>query len=1002
MNEEHFDDMVETPSSPAGEESAPETPPIAESSEQAVAPDGDAQNGGAGRAQYIVGVGASAGGLEALQELFAAVEPTGLFSYVVVQHLSPDYKSLMPELLSRHTTLEVRHVEDGISLESDVVYLLPPKNNITIFHGKLFLTAQEPTLNLPIDIFFRSLAEDQGDHAVGIILSGTGSDGTRGVRALKEHGGMVLVQDEESAAFDGMPRSAMSTGLVDFVLPPGAMPSKLTQYFSGQQTLSLKLKNLPLSSGNAISKILSLVKIKTGVDFSYYKDSTILRRLERRMSINQVDTPEDYITLLEGHPEEIITLYKEVLIGVTKFFRDSEYFETIKETIAADIFNTKNPGDPVRVWCAGCSTGEEAYSLAIILTEYCEENNLRNDIKIFATDIDRDALEVAAYGMYPVSIAADASMDRLGKFFFKKGDHFQVQPFIRKKVIFAHHNIIKDPPFPRVDLISCRNLLIYLQPVLQRKVLSNFLFSLNEGGYLFLGNSESIGDLSNFFTNVDLKSKIFRYQGGHQRPANVYFSHEPTTTTRPQSQVRGLTQGPVKSAFSESLDLVFDQVMEKCMLPSVLVDSERSVLHVFGDVDDYLRLATGKANLDIQKMARKFISIPLGTALHKAIKDDREVAFPNLPLGPNRPGEGVTLTVSPLSAPNGSAYYVILFEKVQLSADLTEQSISIDETVQSRIQDLERELQYTKENLQATIEELETSNEELQATNEELLASNEELQSTNEELQSVNEELITVNSEYQNKIHELTELNDDINNLMSITNIGTLFLDADLTIRKFTPSISSYFNIIKSDISRPISHLSHNLLMEDFVRRVEIVCNSGQAEEFEVRTTRGECLLLKVVPYETAAAVNAGVVISVVDITRIKNAEDAQVRERDLLKRVFESSPSATTMVSAEGRITFANPAAIQLLGLKRDELGSLTFDAQTFRITDLKGNPIPVEELPFSQVRQTGKSVKYVHAIENGGNKRTVLSITGNPMFDADGNVDGAVFKLEDVTDQY
>ncbi|MFW5837715.1 MAG: chemotaxis protein CheB, partial [Desulfovibrionaceae bacterium] len=909
-----------------------------------------------GKSFFIVGIGASAGGLEALEAFFDNMPSTEGFAFVIVQHLSPDYKSLMPELLSRHTRMQVFPVEDGVDVAPGCIYLIPPKKNLSMFHGRLFLTEQEPTLNLPIDIFLRSLAEDQGERAVGVILSGTGSDGTRGVRAIKEAGGMVMVQDEESAQFDGMPRSAAATGICDYILAPASMPEALEKFADGHLHLSRTLQAKPLASSVNMNKILALLNAKFGVDFSFYKENTIVRRIERRMGINQIESAEQYIRFLEGAPRELNTLYKEILIGVTKFFREPEAFRVIKEKVLPDIFRNKKRHEPIRVWAAGCSTGEEAYTHAIQLTEYCEAHDLRNEIKVFATDIDRDALEFASYGIYPESIAVDASLERLNRYFNKKGDSYQIKPYIREKVVFAHHNIIKDPPFAKIDLVSCRNLLIYLQAPLQKKVLSSFYFSLNERGFLFLGNSETVGEHSNYFESFDVKWKIYRYKGG-MKPVNVHFS-------------KGLERPPQRPAppragyqecqrYSRDMDSVYEQIVEQYLPPSVLVDEDKTMLHVFGEVDDYLRLPRGKMHLDVLKMARDGVAIPLSTALQRAFKKKEEVTYRDIAIKRQDKAYKIKLLVRPVQGGNGQHFCLVSFQRSEGDGERDAgEFFDMEESVKSRIDDLEKELQYTKENLQATIEELETSNEELQATNEELLAANEELQSTNEELQSVNEELITVNSEYQKKIQELTELNDDMNNLLATTDIGTIFLDKNLTIRKYTPPAARQVNIIKTDIGRPISDLSHNLQRDEFVGDIREVIDSLQGKEVEVQNNDGVWFLVKIKPYRASSEKVDGAVVSLVDITSRKAVEDALQREHDLLMRVMQNSPSATTMVDKNGRIFFANQKAEQVLGLTRDDLGQLGFDAERFKITDMEGRPIPRDQLPFAIIKRTGEAV--------------------------------------------
>ncbi len=947
----------------------------------------------------IVGIGASAGGLEALQQFFQNVQEADAVAFVVVQHLSPDYKSLMPELLARKTRLNVRHVVDGEQVSPGNVYILPPKNNLSMYAGKLFLTPQEPHLNLPIDIFLRSLAEDAGERAVGIILSGTGSDGTRGVRAIKENGGLVMVQDEDSAAFDGMPRSATATGIVDFVLPPERMPGELLRIAGGLFSKEGSFPRREKSEGSgALSKILALVKIKTGLDFSYYKETTIIRRIERRMSILQFNTPEEYVEHLERTPSEIGILQREFLIGVTKFFRDPEAYEFILSKVIPELLNGKNPPESLRFWVAGCSTGEEAYSLAIAVNEYLDAHSLRFDLKVFATDIDREALAVAAQGIYPLSIAADASLDRLGRYFSKKGESFQIKPHIRKQVIFAYHNLIKDPPFPRIDLVSCRNLLIYLQPVLQRKVLSNFHYSLAGGGFLFLGSSESVGEMSSVFSSFENRWKIYRCRedSGVRPQLPPPSSSLSVSTAKEESDLVEVRPVAPQRDDGEALTM---RIMERCMPPTLLVGRDRHVQHIFGEINEFMQLRAGRAQLDVTKLVDEDLSIPLNSALQKAMKEMVDVRIPGVAYERGGERRHVDIVVRAFATGPASGAFAVTFQDHVANMDDLE-AFDIETSVKNRIRDLEQELQYTRENLQATIEELETSNEELQATNEELLAANEELQSTNEELQSVNEELITVNSEYQEKIRELSELNDDLDNLMASTEVGTIFLDRNLRIRKFTSAAGRTFKVIDTDLGRPIGDLTHNLEYPELSEDLRTVLSRGTDVEREVRDLEGGWHLARLLPYDSGARNAGGVVMTFVDISRIKSAEDDLRRERDLLFRIMESSPTATVMVDRDGLISYVNAAAERLLGATKEELSSRAFDSPAFGITDCEGSPLASDELPFGVIRRTGERIEnHRHAITGSGGERRCLSVTGNPVFDEQGKVEGAVFKFEEAS---
>lgn len=1078
---------------------------------------------------YIVGIGASAGGLEALEQFFENIPSDCNIAFIVIQHLSPDYKSLMVELLSKRTELAVVQATDGISLEPNCIYLIPPKNNMTIFHGKLFLSerSHKHVLNLPIDIFLRSLAEDRGEYAIGVILSGTGSDGTRGIRAIKEAGGMVMVQDEESAKFDGMPRSAISTLLVDYILPPEKMGETLLKFIKHPYvTKKDAMTDKITENEDHIARILSIIRSRTGVDFTYYKRNTIIRRIERRISINQVDHIEDYLHYLYESENEVNILYKELLIGVTKFFRDGDAFDALKNKVFPKLFKSARNKSIIRVWVAGCSTGEEAYSLAIFLQEYMEANDIKYDIKIFATDIDKTAIEIASIGNYPTSIAADVSVERLQRYFVKNGDSYQVIRPVREMVIFAPHNLVKDPPFHRIDLITCRNLLIYLQPVLQKKVMSYFHFALNHDGYLFLGNSETVGDLADMFSIVDSKGKIYAYKGGPKVQIADNFSNTTTDMISRNIVTPYNQQNRFNLSFRENkiIESINNMLMDTYVPPCVVINENYQVIYVGGDVNHYFSIPSGNMNLNILKMAQKDLSVLLGSAIRKVFNEKNQFQYPDVKIRVQDKIHLVNITFKSFIEPRTKILLaVIIFEEIlqkEIEKPVIKQNFKNIHPHEDRIEDLEQELQYTKENLQATIEELETSNEELQATNEELLAANEELQSTNEELQSVNEELITLNSEYQAKIQELTELNNDITNLLSSTNIGTIFLDRELRIRKFTPAVTEEINIIEMDIGRPINHISLNLEYDNFVKDAEKVLHESRTFEKEVQNRKnGKWYLIRFLPYKTQDKVILGVVITFIDITDLKQAnerismlyfameqspyikvltdlnfnieyvnhrftevtgyssdevigknphilssdetppevyrkmrdkinagqvwkghfinkkkngelyyeeasiigiknEEGQIseylkvadditeqtemeqslfKEKNLISAIMETVPLGITVVNLDGRITYANKHAEEILGLTRANILDKTYNDPSWKSNDVKGKPIPDDEMPFNLIMKTQSPIfGYIHAIEWENGVRVIISINGAPLYDADHQISGAVFAIQ------
>lgn len=844
-----------------------------------------------GAPTHYVAVGASAGGLEAIESLFANMPADAGLGFIVVQHLSPDYKSLMVELLSKRTRMPVHRAEENMLVEADHIYLIPPKKNLSIFHGRLLLSDQDHTrgINLPIDVFLKSLAEDQGEKAVAVILSGTGSDGMRGVRVVKEHGGMVMVQDEASARFDGMPKAAASTGLVDFVLPPDGMAQQLLAYAKHPYAVKSERAETLLKDEDGLSRLFSILRDRCKVDFTYYKPSTITRRIERRMAINQVETIEEYVPLLLAHPGEAHALYRELLIGVTSFFRDHAAFEALEQKWLPALLQSSG-GREVRCWVAGCSTGEEAYSIAITMQECLAALGISRDVRIFATDIDQEAIHYAANGLYPESIAADLPQRVLAKYFQKREDKFQIARSIREMVVFAPHNLTKDPPFTNISLISCRNLLIYLQPVLQKRVLEYFSFSLNGGGILLLGSSESASEMSDCFEAADQRWRIYRSRGRVRSVAEPAHSLG-ASMTRPRelagraAQFRRSLNQPEEGRMAERL---MEAIVPEFFSMAVVVNQQLEVLHIIGDPQGLLGLPSGKLVNSIEKMASKDLSIPLSTGIRKAFRQGETIRFTNVRLRSGGGSRWVDLCVKPLAEAAGRERLAAVIVEEAKKAEAPGEGVEgaaydLSREAEERIREIEQELQLSRENLQATIEELETANEELQATNEELLASNEELQSTNEELQSTNEELYTVNAEYQGKILELTELHNDVENLLSATQTGQLILDENLEIRRYSPRVTQIFALTASDIGRPIGSIQHYLADGHPLEVIREVAGGGRLVEAEVRTREQRWYLMRVVPYVVGPKAFAGTVVSFVDITRVKDTQRALGEQEALL-----------------------------------------------------------------------------------------------------------------------
>lgn len=948
---------------------------------------------------YIVGIGASAGGYEAIEKFFTNMPSDSGLAFIIVQHLSPDFKSLMVELLSKHTDMEVVRVEDGMEIQPNYVYLIPPKKTMTLYNGKLYLAelARGQVLNLPINIFLRSLAEEMQDRAIGIILSGTGSDGTLGIRDIKGIGGTVFVQDPQSSKFDGMPASAIATGLVDFVMPPEEMPKEIVRYvnhLSATKTTTSRI--IDESRRDSLSRILQAIKQKQKMDFSFYKPSTIVRRIEKRMGINLIDEIEDYIKFLRDNPEEVKILSEELLIGVTKYFRDPEVFEQLQTKHLDRLFEGRKNNQPLRVWTAGCSTGEEAYSIAIMFREYLKQKKYDFMVKIFATDIDKKSLEVASAGVYPDSIAADVPNEYLSKYFTRKGASYRVNDIIREMVIFAPHNLIKDPPFNKIDLLVCRNLLIYLQAEAQKKVFSYFHFALNADAMLLLGRSESIGEMTGYFRSLDTGMKLYRKIGGTS-PGTIQ-----DYDVRPKVQLERVTTPLIEKRHSEediNFIAVYKALIKDFEPAAVLVGADNDVEFVFGRAQEYLSgMKRGKVTLDIVKLVREDLSVATGTALHKARKEKHEVIYKDILLREEENPRRINLIVrhvdEDLKGPN---HLLVVFNEI--SEESPERQSQEGETynqaaqTDQRIKDLEQELQLTKENLQATVEELETSNEELQATNEELLASNEELQSTNEELQSVNEELITVNAEYQSKIEELTDLTNDYDNLLASTDIGTLFLDTNLRIRKFTPHVNDLISIKPSDTDRSISDLSLGNLHRDFISDLNEVKAVGNKIEKEIYTKDDQWYFVRIIPYLVEEGELDGLVVTFINITSRKKAE---AKANSALQMFIDNSPAVKAIKDLDGKYKNVNTTFVDIF-LKGRKKADIVTDSDLF-----PEHPDIVEMFNKRdrEILKKKKSTTYIEELPVNGEMR-FFETSRYPVFDEEKEIESISIISFDITDR-
>ena len=869
----------------------------------------------------IVGIGASAGGLEALETFFDHLPPAPGMALVIIQHLSSKHKSIMGQILQRHTILPVQKVEDGLEVSPDTVYFNPPDREVAIFNGRLHL--MEPragqVVRLPIDYFFRSLAEDLGERAICIVLSGTGSDGTLGLQAVKGAGGLALAQEERQAKYPFMPRSAILTGLVDHVLPVQEMAAELVRYVQ-HPYLGAPPKTVSAAKQfeNFAEKILLLLRSTTGNDFTGYKQNTIRRRMERRMALHKLDRIADYHRYLHENPEEVQALFRDMLITVTSFFRDPEAFKVLSDQVIPDLMAGKETGGAIRVWVPGCASGEEAISLAILLAEARKRLGKAVTIQVFATDIDAGAIDRARQAEYPESIAADVSPERLQQFFTRKDNAYQLKQEIREMVVFAVQNLISDPPFSKLDLISCRNVLIYLGAELQKKIISLFHFVLNHDSYLFLGSSESIGGFADLFRPLDTKWKIYRRKDlglGQRAEYLPRFALEGQLAAPPPIRRPGQAETPVQEVLGKI-------ILDRYAPPCVLINDRYDILHFQGATDRFLAPPVGEPSLNLLKMAREGLRHKLAPLLRQAVNEKAAVTGKGLHLPHPEGLKTVDLTVQPLGAAMGPNLFLVVFEDKTPALAATGKKLGkpkAAEAMDARLQALEQELQASKEANLAIIEELEAANEELRSTSEEMQSANEELQSTNEELetskeelQSTNEELMTVNAELQNKLEELTTINNDIDNLLASTEIGTIFLDRRLGIKRFTPLMTKVFNLLPGDIGRPLTDITSKLNYDRLPQDAQEVLTTLQARELEIGTQAGQWYNLRIMPYRTRENVIDGVVLTFSDISRLKQLAQQLQGALNYAQGIVETVREPLIVLAGDLKVVSANRAFYQ------------------------------------------------------------------------------------------
>ncbi|MDB6068579.1 MAG: luxQ [Pedosphaera sp.] len=894
----------------------------------------------------IVGIGASAGGYEAFLQLLAKLPKDSGMAFVLVQHLDPNHESKLAELLARATSIPLHEARNGMAVQPNQIYVIPANVNMSIAGGQLRLLPRKASVHhMPVDYFLRSLAQDQQNRAIGIVLSGTGTDGTLGLQAVKGEGGITFAQDEKSAKYFGMPGSAISAGVVDLTLPPDAIARELSRiarhpYLDRPRKprLAAAVPETPENEklfrerDDELQTVFAMLRARTNVDFSMYKHSTLKRRIMRRMLLHKIDTLPGYLKYLRLHLNEVDGLFNDLLINVTGFFRDPQAFQALKRRIFPRLLKNRPTDSPLRIWVCGCSTGEEAYSMAISLVEYFEATHSHTNAQIFATDISEPALEKARAGIYPENILIDVSTERLRRFFIKTNGSYQVSKAIRDMCVFARQNVVTDPPFSNLDLISCRNVLIYLGQVLQKKIMPVFHYALKPSGFLLLGSSETIGGAAELFSLHDKRNKIYSKKASAYRPglAMIYRdANEKLETSRVETR-----PGKSEPKVPDLQQFVDRLILSKWSPAAVVINSEMDVLLFRGRTGAFLEHASGNASLNLLKMARENLVYDLRTTIATAIKQDTAVRHESASLRIDHNSQSVAIEVLPFKlAPAGERFFLVLFqpqfpsgsqlERPQTPASAATKSRREDQ--RRELVELQLELAHSKESLQAIIEEQEATNEELKSANEEIQSSNEELQSTNEELetakeelQSTNEELTTLNEELQTRNAELSQVNNDLTNLLSSVNVAIIMLDGDLVVRRFTPMAERLFNLIPSDVGRRLSDLNRTIIAPDLDDSIRQVVDNLTTVEREVQDRDGRWYSLRIRPYRTRENKIDGVVMLLVDINEHKRA----------VELIMETVRQPVISLRADLRVTKANDAFYQMFHVKpADTEGKYIYD---------------------------------------------------------------------------
>jgi len=963
----------------------------------------------------VVGIGASAGGIGALETLMPLLVPNAGLAYVVVQHLDPDHESVLTSLLARFARIPIVEIKNHASIQADHVYVIPRNASLTIADDTLQLSApvEARGLRMPIDGFFSSLAAAKGENAAGIILSGTGSDGTIGLRAIKEGGGLTIAQDH--AEYDGMMRSAVRSGMVDFVLPLERIPAKVYDYFHHLTKIDARKgpDGVRQEAGDHLAQISAILRAHTGHDFSGYKDKTVARRVQRRMQVLQVDEVPTFIELLRKEPRQVEALMQDLLIGVTDFFRDPAAFEALGREVVPQLFAGKGPDDTVRVWIPACSTGEEAYSIAILLREQMPRAPSAPKLQIFASDIDEQSLQIALMGRFPATIAKDVSEERLDRYFVREDGTYRIASELREICLFSSHNLLRDAPFSKLDLISCRNLLIYLTPELQNRLIPLFHYALNDSGYLFLGTSENVTRHSRLFSTVDKQHRIFKRRPLVERRLPEF----PLTAPDSRRLAANASRAPGERQSLQSL--AERQLLERYSPAYVVINTDGELLHGSGRTGKYLELPPGVPRIEIFSMARPGLRPELRAAVHRAVSSGQVAVQRNVTVGTNGGRQTVDLIVHPIHADGAEdRLYMVVFQDVGGIKAVEPETEGVEELESANLRQLDAELRATRERLQTTTEELESSNEELKSANEELSSMNEELQSANEELetskeelQSINEELQTVNAELNARVEELSRANSDIANLLESTQIATVFLDRGLTIKSFTPAAKDLFRLVESDTGRPIGHVRARFHSDTVQEDAERVMRTLSTIERQIEgTDNDQRYIMRMMPYRTVDNVIGGVVITFIDVTRLTAAETrigeltADLRDRlHDLETLLDLVPVGILLIKAPpAGLIRINRHGARLLGGEADKSGAGLLPIKGALRIFQGGRELAESEHPLQLAAQSGQAVPGLECqLLRSDGQRVDVMLSATPLFDEKGRASGAIAALLDVSER-